>query len=288
MHQAIKDLLGKYNLKSTVDYENALKEIIQQATLAGLWRAGFFNHSAFYGGTALRIFYGLQRFSEDLDFTLLKPQSEFNFNKDFVAIEEELSSLGFSVEISEKKKSIESNIESAFIKADTVINIIQVGAPADIVNLIPKGKFIKVKFEVDLNPPGTFETENKFLLEPIPCSIKLISPSYLFAGKMHAMLFRKWKNRVKGRDWYDFAWFVRMGIPLELKHLYSRMVQSQKYDKRNKFRREDLMELFTFAINNLDVEKAKRDVLPFIKNSNELDIWSQDYFKQLFEKMIIN
>ncbi len=287
IHQAIIDLLEKYNLKSTVDYENALKEIIQQVALAGLWRAGFFDHAAFYGGTAMRIFYGLQRFSEDLDFTLLDPQSKFNFNKYFAAIKEELSSLGFSVEISEKRKSIESNIESTFIKADTLTNIIKVGAPPEIVNLIPKGKIMKVKLEVDLEPPDVFETENKFLIEPIPCSIKLISPSYLFAGKMHALLFRKWKNRVKGRDWYDFAWFVRKGIPLALNHLYSRMVQSQNYNKKNKFSKEELKALFTSVINNLDIEKARRDVLPFIKNSNELDIWSREYFKALFEKIII-
>ena len=140
---------------------------------------------------------------------------------------------------------------------------------------------------MDLNPPGRFRTENKFLLEPIPCSIKLVSPDYLFAGKMHAMLFRKWKNRVKGRDWYDFAWFVRKGIPLNIRHLYERMVQSQNYDRDNKFGREKLEAIFNEVINNLDIEKAKKDVFPFLKNSKELDIWSREYFKHLFEKIIL-
>lgn len=282
IHQAIKDILEKYTLQSNTDYENALKEIIQQTALVGLWRAGFFEHAAFYGGTALRIFYGLQRFSEDLDFTLLKKQPNLNFSKYFTAIKEELLSMGFTVDILKKIKKNESNIESAFLKGDTAANIIQVGAPKDIVDIIPKGKTVKIKFEVDTDPPGTFETENKFLLEPIPCSVKLISPSYLFAGKMHALLFRKWQERVKGRDWYDLVWFVKKEIPLKLNHLQKRMIQSKNIEKVE-LTEEDLKRLYKSSVDNLNIENAKRDVIPFIKESAELDVWSKEFFTQLYE-----
>ncbi len=286
MHQAILDLLEKYTLKTSSDYENALKEIIQQATLVGLWRAGFFEYAAFYGGTALRIFYGLDRFSEDLDFTLLKQQSEFDFSKYFRAITEELLSLGFSIDIVEKEKQNRGNIESAFLKGDTETNILNVGAPIDILNMVPKGKLLKVKFEIDVNPPDIFRTENRFLLEPIPCSVKIISPSYLFAGKMHALLFRKWKERVKGRDWYDLVWFIKKEIPLNLEHLHKRINQSESNTKE-KFTKEKLKKIYFDSVDKLDIQKAKRDVIPFIKNNLELDIWSKEFFCYLFEKIKI-
>ena len=286
MHQAIKDLLEKYNLQSSNDYENALKEIIQQVALVGLWRAGFYKHAAFYGGTALRIFYGMQRFSEDLDFTLLKTESKFDFTKYFAAIKEELSSLGFEIAIFEKEEKNKSNIESAFLKGDTATNIIEVGAPKEIVEMVPKGKLLKIKFEIDVNPPGPFETENKFLLEPIPCSVKLISPTYLFAGKMHALLFRKWKKRVKGRDWYDLIWFIKKGIPLNLDHLLKRIQQSENYQKKELTKKE-LKELYFSSVFNLDVENAKRDIIPFIKSNKELDVWSKEFFYSLFDMIKI-
>ncbi len=285
MHQAIKDLLEKYTFRSDTDYENALKEIIQQTALVGLWRSGFFENAAFYGGTALRIFYGLKRFSEDLDFTLLKRRSDFVFKKYLLSVKEEISALGFVFDVHTKEEK-KGNIESAFLKGNKIENILQVGAPADIVKLIPEGKILKIKLEIDVDPPDEFETENKFLLEPVPCSVKLVAPSYLFAGKMHAVLFRKWKARVKGRDWYDLVWFVRKGIPLKLEHLFKRMQQSQNYDKEE-LSKEDFKNLFFDAVNSLNVEDAKRDILPFIKDSSELDIWSKEFFRELFFKIQI-
>lgn len=284
MHQAIFDLLAKYTLNTSSDYENALKEIIQQAALVGLWRAGFFEYAAFYGGTALRIFYGLNRFSEDLDFTLLKQQKYFDLSKYFAAVKEELLSLGFSINILEIEKQNRSNIESAFLKGDTATNILNVGAPIEIVDMVPKGKLLKVKFEVDTNPPDEFKTENKFLLEPIPCSVKVVSPSYLFAGKMHALLFRKWKERVKGRDWYDLVWFIKKEIPLNLGHLKKRINQSESRTIE-KFREEDFKIIYFDSVEKLDINKAKRDVIPFIKDSFELDVWSKEFFFHLFEKI---
>jgi hypothetical protein len=286
MHQAIIDLLEKYNLQTSSDYENALKEIIQESALVGLWRSGFYEQAAFYGGTALRIFYGLNRFSEDLDFTLLNKNSTFQLGKYLKAIEEELLSLGFSIEIIKKEKKGKSHIDSAFLKGDTLENIIQIGAPEDIVEMIPNGKISKIKLEVDIDPPDTFLTENKFLLEPIPCSVKIISPDYLFAGKMHALLFRKWKNRVKGRDWYDLIWFVKKEMPLNLLHLQRRIEQSESINKFE-MNLEILKKLYLESVDNLNIDNAKRDVIPFIKNSSEIDIWSKQFFIHLAENIKI-
>src|SRR5258708_11206041 len=104
MHYAIEQMLKKYNCCSQLDYLNSLKEIFQEIALLGLWRAKFYEKAAFYGGTALRILYGLDRFSEDLDFTLLKNTKNFDLSPYNQAIADELSSFGFKVSVETKIK----------------------------------------------------------------------------------------------------------------------------------------------------------------------------------------
>ena len=79
-------MLSRYEIKTNDDYKNALHEVMQQIALAGLYRGGFFEHAAFYGGTCLRIFHQLQRFSEDMDFSLLQPNMEFKLENYFTPI----------------------------------------------------------------------------------------------------------------------------------------------------------------------------------------------------------
>ena len=285
IHQAIKSMLDKYNPKTIQEYENALKEIIQQAVLAGLWRANFFNYAAFYGGSALRIFFGLERFSEDLDFTLLEKNAGFHLNKYFSALENELIGLGFDVYIEQKEKQERTQIDSAFIKTDTLITLINADVPKDITATMPEGKLLKIKFEIDIDPPCEITTETKFLLSPVPCSVRLASPGDLFAGKVHALLFRKWKERVKGRDWYDFIWFITSGMTLNLFHLSRRIIQSENISGDYLLNQDGCIELLQQAVSNLDIEKAKRDVLPYLKNLKELDIWSKDFFYDLIQRI---
>ena len=219
MNNPLKLLVGKYNPSTSVDHQNALKEVIQEITLAGLSRASFFDKAAFYGGTALRIFYGLPRFSEDLDFTLLKPQKDFSLKPYFKSIEDMLYSFGLSVEVTEIKKSRDRNIESAFLKTNTLIHLLKI-VPQDYKNLgVQKNQNIQVKFEVDVTSPQGFETEVKALFPPITSSVKILKPSSLFAGKMHAVLCRKLQGRVKGRDFYDLLWYIGQKIPLKISYL---------------------------------------------------------------------
>ncbi len=285
MHQYILDLLEEYNLESYRDYENALKEIAQQVVLTGLWRTDFFNHCAFYGGTSLRIFYKLQRFSEDLDFTLYKNDSKFLLEKYFNPIRDELESMGFEAEITKKSKHVISNIESAFVKADTLTHVLKIGAPDDIVKHIHMDKRFKVKLEVDVKPPLPIETELKFLLQPVPCSIRIVRKDYLFAGKLHALLCRKWRQRVKGRDWYDFVWFVKTGSKLNLDHLMNRLIQTNDWQKDKKLTANELRSLLSAAIEALDLNKAKMDIIPFVKDSREIDVWSKTFFNHLVDEI---
>jgi len=135
----------------------ALGEIIQEIELLGLWRAKFFEHAAFYGGTALRILYGLDRFSEDLDFTLLAPAANFKLLTYCNSVREELAAYGFACEVEPKAKGTQTATESAFIKAETVVHQIKVGANIRGI----KGELLKVKFEVDTSPAMGFNTQVK-------------------------------------------------------------------------------------------------------------------------------
>lgn len=286
MHEAIKTMLIKYQCHSEQDYINALKEIFQEIALLGLWRAKFYEKAAFYGGTALRILYGLDRFSEDLDFTLLKRDNNFNLSNYNKAIVDELSSFGFQVTVETKTKNIESAIESAFIKADSKKQLVVINATSNIIERIRHMNTIKIKMEVDTNPPGKFNTEVKTLLQPIPFSVKTLTPSDLFAGKLHALLCRPWQKRVKGRDWYDFVWYIARDIPVNLTHLKERLVQSNAWDRNDKFTDHDLKTMLENKVKQTDFKMAESDILPFIKDKAAVALWSQTFFMEVLKRMV--
>lgn len=268
MKNDIYDLmLVGYDLSTEQQKRNAILEVNQQVILAGLYHGGFFDVAAFYGGTCLRIFHGLQRFSEDMDFSLLAPDDGFDFTKYFQAIIDEFAIVGREVEIKKKDKKEFGKIESAFLKDNT--DVYDVSFQTD--------KSLKIKIEVDTHPPLKFRTEQKLLLQPHSFMTRCFVPSDLFAGKLHALVYRAWKNRVKGRDWYDFEWYVRHNIPLGFTHLAERTLQFNneviEYDT--------FMEQLKERLASANINQVKRDVLPFVKNPMELDIWSNDYFLQL-------
>lgn len=273
----VEQMLAKYPSVTQQDKAHALREVMQEIALAGLYRGGFFEKAAFYGGTCLRIFYGLERFSEDLDFSLLSPEATFSLEPYFDAIIREFSALGLRVDINAKVKTIESNIDSAFLKNRSEIYDLRIGGT----------KVIKIKFEVDRDPPMGFLTEEKLLLQPFSFYTKCFSLSDLFAGKMHALLFRQWKNRVKGRDWFDFEWYVRGGARLNLNHFYQRAQQSGDVSMES-LDQSELLQLLREKIQQLDIESARQDVVRFIKNPQQLDIWSKDYFNLLADRMIFS
>ena len=285
MHESIQYMMKKYQCRSQQDYINALKEIFQEIALLGLWRAKFYEKAAFYGGSSLRILYGLDRFSEDLDFTLLKPNPEFDLNTYNRAISDELLGFGFEVKVHTKNKNIESNIESAFLKAGAKKQLIIIEAPTDIIKALHHMQTIKIKMEVDINPPKHFHTETKSLLQPIPFWIKTLVQPDLFAGKVHAILCRPWVNRIKGRDWYDFVWYIARNIPVNLSHLKERLIQSQVWNTINQFTKNDLIKLLSKKIDETDFENAKNDVLPFLKDSQSVALWSNEFFISLLNRL---
>lgn len=268
--EVLDKMLSKYKIDTATDMLNANREVMQEIALAGLYRGGFFNKASFYGGTCLRIFYGLDRFSEDLDFSLLKKDEDFKLEPYFNAVKTEFALLGIDVEISGKQKKISTNIESAFLKPTS---------PVYTLNIQSK-KNIKIKFEVDTNPPLGFDVENKLLLQPFSFYVNCFTLPDLFAGKMHALLFRSWKTRVKGRDWYDFEWYVRNNSNLNLSHFAERAFQSQHLQDNN-IEKEEFIKILKGKIESVDFKNAAAEVSVFIKDQSVLKIWSKDYFLQL-------
>lgn len=266
-NEIFNQMLSAYDLTTEQKKRNATFEVNQQIILAGLYNGGFFNEAAFYGGTCLRIFHGLQRFSEDMDFSLLTPNERFDFTQYFQPIIDQFALVGRDVEIKKKDKKSFGKVESAFIKDNT--DVFDVTFQTE--------KSIKIKIEVDTQPPMKFNTEQKLLLLPESFMTRCFTLPDLFAGKMHALVYRAWKNRVKGRDWYDFEWYVRHNIPLDFTHLHERAIEFNHED----ITKDSFLEKLNKRLATADINQVKADVLPFIRNPKEMGIWSNDYFLQL-------
>ena len=281
MNNVLNEMLRKYQTSGVSDKKNAIKEIMQEIVLCGLSRAGFFQKTAFYGGTALRIFYGLDRFSEDLDFSLMETDDSFELSDYFPTLRKEIASYGLNVEISEKQKTKESAIKSAFLKGNTKEHMLLFYASDPITSGIAGDEKIKIKFEVDTDPPSGATFEHKYRLLPAPYEVTLYDMPSLFAGKAHAVICRSWKNRIKGRDLYDYIFYLSRGAALNTEHLKARLVQSGAWKQEDKFTVDDAKMLLCSRFDKMDFEQAKEDVRPFIKDTGSLNLWSADFFKQI-------
>jgi len=273
MNSAIKQMLERYECRSFQEHEQALREILQEIALVGLWRGKFFEHAAFYGGTALRILYNLDRFSEDLDFTLLTPNPKWSWHPFGEVIRSELASFGFDVSFVEKEKKSQTAVKSAFLKTPTVQELLKIGVQPGLLKGVHAETMIRIKVEIDTEPIPGFAYEQKFLSQPIPVSIKCVNEESLFAGKMHAALFRAWKGRVKGRDWYDVVWFIRKKTPLNLA-IFSKLNGREEVLNRAAF-----LAMARERINQLDVASAIEDIVHFVRDQEAIKrTWSKDFF----------
>ena len=284
MNTILQEMLNKYDIRTLEDRKNAIKEIMQEIVLSGLSRAGFFKKAAFYGGTALRIFYGLDRFSEDLDFSLMEADAGFDLADYLPILEKEVASYGLQLEIKEKEKTADSTIKSAFVKGNTIQNMLLFYDGND-VHGIAKNELIKIKFEIDINPPSGATYEKKYSLLPMPYEITLYDLPSLFAGKIHAILCRHWADRVKGRDLYDYVFYLARNHKINLDNLKAKLVQSGTFNEADELTLDVLKTLLNDRFDKIDYKLAKQDVLPFVKNPASLNIWSADFFKQITTRL---
>ncbi len=278
MNKIIEEMLNSLHPESNEEKKNALKEVIQEIALCGLSRGGFFHKTAFYGGTALRIFYGLDRFSEDLDFSLMKPDDKFDLKGFFPYLENEFQAYGFDLKIELKEKTVDSAIRSAFIKGNTKEHWLKIYHGGD---QIPKNEVLKVKFEIDTDPPEGATYERRYRLLPSPYEINLYDGPSLFAGKIHAVLCRGWKDRIKGRDLYDYIFYLSHNTKVNMSHLRHRLIESGYISTEDKFDIDEVRSMLNNRFGAIDFLQAKKDVMPFMKDPQSLEVWNSDFFKQI-------
>ena len=287
MNEAVRQILATYEIRSVEDSLRALREVMQEIALLGLWRSKFFENAAFYGGTALRVLCGLDRFSEDLDFSLLEKRKNFDLGDYSEALKRELASFGFAVEIESRPKPASAAIQSAFLKADTRTQMITVEFDKGLVQKVPRNQVLKIKLEIDVDPPPGFATEVRYLLRPVPFSVRTFSLPDLFAGKMHAVLCRGWKSRFKGRDWYDLVWFAAYHPELHLVHLEQRMRQTGHWQGPAPLTAGDLRVLLSNRIEKVDIDQIRREVERFVKDPAALAVWSKEFFLDVASRIKI-
>jgi predicted nucleotidyltransferase component of viral defense system len=276
---SIKQMLESYN--DQMPQIDKLREILQQTALLGLARHQFFEHAVFYGGTALRILYGLNRYSEDLDFSLIKPNKNFDFNPFLEGMHRELMGMGFELDVKVSEKNVDTGIWSAFLKANTLSLLLSIYEKTNIKGIHPDQK-IQIKIEIDTDPPlHHLPLESKLVKNPVPFYVVTYATVDLFAGKMHAALCRNWQKRVKGRDWYDLVWYVQSGIPVNLPHLRERMRQTKHLGPSENFGEKELLERLHARIDEINWESAKSDIAVFIADKRSLEIWSGQFFHDI-------
>lgn len=283
MNTVIEEMLKSYQVDNIYDRKNAMKEIMQEIVLCGLSRAGFFKEAAFYGGTALRIFYGLDRFSEDLDFSLEQINLDFDLCSYFPVLEKEVKAFGLNVEIQEKEKTKDSNIRSTFLKGNTKEHLLLFYEDERLVGSVAKNEVVKIKFEVDTNPPAFATYEHKYRLLPVPYEIRLYDMPSLFAGKIHAVICRGWQSRIKGRDLYDYIFYLSKAVTVNQKHLRALLIDSGYISENQECTLEEIKTMLKNRFDSIDFLQARKDVEPFIRDTSVLDTWSSDFFKQITE-----
>jgi predicted nucleotidyltransferase component of viral defense system len=281
MNTLLDAMMKKYDPHTMYEKKNVMKEVMQEIVLCGLSRAGFFKKAAFYGGTALRIFYGLDRFSEDLDFSLMAVDEDFDITPYFPILQKEIAAFNLRVQLGVKDKTKSSQIRSAFLKGNTKEHLL-LFYPEDVeADHVPANEVIKIKFEIDVNPPSYATFERKYRLIPLPYEVNLYDEASLFAGKIHAVIGRSWRNRIKGRDLYDYVFYLSRNTEVNIRHLQARLIQSGHFADTQMLTLDGVKQLLCERFTEIDFEQAKADVLPFIKDTTLINLWGADFFQQI-------
>ncbi|MBQ3459812.1 MAG: nucleotidyl transferase AbiEii/AbiGii toxin family protein [Solobacterium sp.] len=285
MNSAIESMLEQYDPQNNTERENAIREIIQEIALSGLSHAGFFKKAAFYGGSCLRIFYGLNRFSEDLDFALLKSDQTFKLDDYFDTLKNEFLSFGIDINIEAKVKKTSTPVQSAFLKGNTLMLFMSFFPKSDDAKKIVSSQRIKIKLEIDTDNPAGGKTENKYRMLPSPYEVQVFDEPTLFAGKIHAILCREYKHNVKGRDYYDYLFYAGRNTAINIKYLENKLKNTGKISNDVILNLDMVKRMLEDKFKAVDYEMAKADVAPFIDDKNSLMFWKPELFISTVNKL---
>ena len=277
----IQQRLDDYRCHSQQEEENALREISQEVALAALSRGNFFKKAVFQGGTCLLILYGLDRFSEDLDFVLKDVDQQFSFDPYIKNMAMEFQAYGYRLEVTDRSKA-DDTVKKCFLKDDSLGKVLNLSHLKGMTNM----RKIKIKLEVDTNPPTGGGVENKFLDFPFPFAVTVQDVPSLFAGKSHALLCREY---TKERDWYDFIWYVSRNAEMNWKFLSSAIDQQGPWKGQNlKLDKRWYMREMTRMIENTNWNAAKEEMLRFLKPPSlaGLDVWGKEFFLDRLQKLV--
>ena len=288
MNSAIEAMLSRYNPQNSKDRQNAIKEIMQEIALAGLSRGGFFDKAAFYGGTCLRIFHGLNRFSEDLDFALVNKDLDFKLDTYFPYLEKEFKSYGIDISVESKKKEENTDVQSAFLKGNTLMLLMSFFPRSEDAKKIVSNQKIKIKFEIDIDNPAGGKTEFKYRMLPAPYEVQIFDEATLFAGKIHAIICRDYNNHVKGRDYYDYLFYIGKGSRFNIKYLENKLKNTGgKIDGSEVLTLEKVKEMLKNRFLSVNYESAKEDASNFIDDKDSLKLWKKELFVSTLDNLEI-
>jgi len=278
--EIIQERLDAYSCRSTLEEEQALREITQEIILAGLGRSDLFGRAGFQGGTCLRIFHNLNRFSEDMDFALDNPDPTFQLAPYLDWVRQELTVFGYDVEIDDRSEASET-VRQAFVKDDSVGRLLSLGYRPR----AGRTRMLRIKLEVDTNPPAGASYEMPVLDYPFPAAVRIFDLPSLFAGKLHALLCRDY---LKGRDWYDFIWYTARRIPIN--HMLLSAALDQQGPWKGQAPKTDnawCVEQLCVRIAELDWMQAQRDVQRFVRPHElpSLELWTKEFFLQQAAKL---
>lgn len=276
----IQDRLDTYDCKSSIEEEHAIREITQEVALAALGRTDFFKHAVFQGGTCLRIFFGMNRFSEDMDFLLQEPNRNFSLQPHIRAIADELKAYGYDIEITDRTKA-ENAVKKVFMKDDSLGKVLQLQHAGKSGPL----RKIRIKFEVDANPPSGSAADIKYVDFPFVSCVTVQDKPSLFAGKIHALLCREY---IKGRDWYDFLWYTSQDIGINYSFLSSALRQQGPWKATDiQVDLQWCLERLEEKINSIDWPAACEDVRSFVRVTEQpsLALWSKELFLSQVKKI---
>jgi len=279
MIELIQQRLNKYKAANAIEEEQAIKEIIQEIALFGLWKAGFFEVAAFQGGTSLRVLYDLPRFSEDLDFILKEPIPDFDWSSYLKSLLEYLEEFGLKTEVKDKSRMNQA-VRKALLKDNSISNQLNLSFYRG-----QKNQNLTIKLEIDVNPPhgSTFEYMN--LDFPTDFEVCHQDLSSNFALKIHALLCRPY---TKGRDWYDFNWYVRKNIKPNLRLLQAALIQDGPWKGQDlKINENWVKQSLNQKISSIDWKEAATDVEQFLSRIEKdgLKIWNEQFFTQKAEQL---